>query len=138
LPIYEIYNSRDSFTPKMRRKKRRNQKCASCLYNMAMFAFSNTILSMNARTRELSKSTLRGQKLAKNIRQILTTRVGTKNSNRSRKLCVNHAHKRLVNGTQLRIIFHKINPNITGMIINKNDIIFVTTLCSKGCRAPYI
>jgi hypothetical protein len=34
---------------------------------MAMFVFSNTILSMSARIRELSK-TLRGQKLVKNIR----------------------------------------------------------------------
>ena len=113
-------------------------KVCELSYNMVMFAFSNTILSMSARTRKLSKSTLRGQKLAKNIRQILTTRVRTKNFNRSRKLCVNHANKRLVNGIQLRTMFHKINPSITGMIINKNDIIFVTTLCSKGCRAPYI
>jgi hypothetical protein len=61
-----------------------------------------------------------------------------KNPNRSRKLCVNHADKRLVNRPQLRTMFHKINPSIVRMIINKNDIIFVTTLCSKRCRTPYI
>jgi hypothetical protein len=45
---------------------------------MAVFAFSNTILSMSARTRELSKSILRGQKIAKNTRGILSNRVGMK------------------------------------------------------------
>jgi len=68
-------------------------KVCELSYNMVMFAFSNTILSMSARTRKLSKSTLRGQKLAKNIRQILTTKVRMKNSSRSRKLCVKHVDK---------------------------------------------
>jgi hypothetical protein len=74
------------------------------------------------------------QKLAKSIRQILITRVRAINSNRSRKLCVSHANKRLVNGTHLRAMFDEINPRIARMIINKNNIIFVTTLCSKRCR----
>jgi len=68
LSINEINCSGNSFAPKMRRNKRRYQKGASRLYKMAMFAFSNTILSMSARTRKLSKSTLRSQKLTKSIR----------------------------------------------------------------------
>jgi hypothetical protein len=103
-----------------------------------MFPFSNTILSMSTWTRELCKCTLRGQKLAKSSRQIFTPRVRMKNFNGSRKLCVNHANKRLINGTQLRMMFHKINPCIARIIINKNDIIFVATLCRKRCRTPYI
>jgi hypothetical protein len=99
---------------------------------MVMFSFSNTILSMSTRTRELSKSTIWGQKLSKSIGQILTTRVRAKNSNRCRKLCVNHANKGLINGTQLRVMLHEINLCIVRMIINKNNIMFMTTLCLNG------
>jgi hypothetical protein len=105
---------------------------------MAMFSFSNTILSMSTWTRQLCKGTLEGQKLAKSSRQIFTPRVSTKNFNRSRKLCANHSNKRLINGTQLWMMFHKINPYIAWIIINKSDIIFVATLCRKRCRTPYI
>jgi len=65
LPINKINSSRDSFSPKMRRNKRCNEKCASSLDKMAMFTFSNTILSMSTCTRELSKCALGGEKLAK-------------------------------------------------------------------------
>ena len=49
LPINKISSSRDNFS-KMRRHKRCNEKCASSLYKMAMFTFSNTILSMSTYT----------------------------------------------------------------------------------------
>jgi hypothetical protein len=42
------------------------------------------------------------------------------------------------NRTQLRMMFNEINPCIARIIINKNDIIFVATLCSKRCKTPYI
>jgi len=50
LPMNKINSSGYSFSPKMRRHKRCNEKCASSLYKMAMFTFSNTILSMSACT----------------------------------------------------------------------------------------
>ena len=72
------------------------------------------------------------------MRQVLTTRVRAKNSNSSRKLCVNHANKGLVNRTQLTLMFHEINPCVARMVINKNNLILVTTLGSKRWRTPYI
>jgi len=59
------------------------------------------------------------------------TRIGVEN-------CVYHASKGLVNRAQLRSRFHEVNPSISRMIINENNIIFMTTLCSKRSRAPYI
>jgi hypothetical protein len=35
-------------------------------------------------------------------------------------------------------MFHEVNPSITRMIINENNIIFMTILGSKRCRTPYI
>ena len=132
LSIYEISSGRNSLTPKMRRNKWGNQKGTSSLNEMAMLALSNPILSMGARTWKLRKSTLRGQKLAKSIRYVLATRIRTKHFNRSGKLSMHHRSKILVNGTQLGAMFHKINPSISRVIINKNNIILMTTLGGKG------
>lgn len=51
---------------------------------------------------------------------------------------MNHASKRLINGTQLRPVFHKIKPSVSRMIINKDNIIFMATFRSKRSRAPDI
>jgi len=36
---------------------------------------------------------------------------------------VDHASKGLVNRTQLGSMFHKVNPSVSRMVINENDII---------------
>jgi hypothetical protein len=115
------------FLPEMSGNKRGNEKHSSGPYWMMMFAF-NTILSMSTGTRELSKSALIWQKLKEGFIQILINRVGTEDSNRSRKLSMNHASKRLVYGAQPGMVFHEINPCTSRMIIHKNDILFVTAL----------
>ena len=122
----------------MRRNKWGNQKGTSSLNEMAMLALSNPMLSISARTWKLRKSTLRGQKLAKSIRYVLATRIRTKHFNRSGKLSMHHTSKILVNGTQLGAMFHKVNPSISRVIINKNNIILMTTLGGKRCFTPYI
>ena len=60
------------------------------------------------------------------------------NFNGNGKLCMYHTNKRFVNGTQLGTMFHKINPSIPRVIINKNNIIRMTTLGGKRCFTPYI
>jgi hypothetical protein len=40
---------------------------------------------------------------------------------------VNHTSKGFINRNQLRAAFHKINPSVARMIINKNDILFIST-----------
>jgi hypothetical protein len=70
LEIDKIDRSRNSFTPKMRRHKGRNQEGTGSLNNMPMFTLHNSILGMSTRTRKLRKSTLRREKLTKSCRQI--------------------------------------------------------------------
>jgi hypothetical protein len=48
--------------------------------------------------------------------------------NSSIEVVVNHASKRPIDREQLRTMFHEIIPSIMRMIINKNDIMFITTL----------
>jgi hypothetical protein len=43
---------------------------------------------------------------------------------------VNHASERLINRRKFQAAFHEVNPGITRMI-NKNDIIFMTTFGNK-------
>jgi hypothetical protein len=50
LVIYKKNNRRNRLSPEMRRKRRRDQESTSSLKNVAMFALSNTILSMSTRT----------------------------------------------------------------------------------------
>jgi hypothetical protein len=51
--------------------------------------------------------------------------------NSSIEVVVNHASKRPIDREQLRTMFHEIIPSIMRMIINKNDIMFITTLWNK-------
>jgi hypothetical protein len=64
----------------MRRNKGSEFKSTSSLKKMTMLAVNNTILSMSARTRKLSKSTLRKKKMGKSIRKVLSYRVNMKNT----------------------------------------------------------
>jgi hypothetical protein len=54
-------------------KRGGDHHCPSRLKQMAMFAFSNTILSMGTRAREFGKSTLLRKKTTQHLRDILSS-----------------------------------------------------------------
>jgi len=103
-----------------------------------MLTLSNTILSMGTRTRELGKSTLLGKETTQHLGDILTSRVSTKNTDGRGKLGVNHGSKSLVYGENLTARFHQIEPSIAREVINKKNIVAMTTFRIEGSRTPYI
>jgi hypothetical protein len=78
LNVNQIICCRNSLSPKMWGNRGSAHKSTSSL-KMTMLALSNTILSMSARTRKLSKSTLRRKKPAKSTRKIFSCRISAKN-----------------------------------------------------------
>jgi hypothetical protein len=62
---------------------------------MMMLVLSNPVLSMNASTRKLGKSTLLNKYLAKSLKKILSCGICKKKTNISVKISVNHSRESL-------------------------------------------
>ena len=56
--INGVHNSECGLTPKVLRKRGRNEKGADNIKNVTMFSFCTTILLRGVRTRPLRKSTM--------------------------------------------------------------------------------
>ena len=56
----------------------------------------------------------------------------------SEKLSADHGREGNVNLKKLRTIIHKVNPSKARIVINKHNIIPVSTLGDKRRRTPYI
>jgi hypothetical protein len=65
---------------------------------MTMLVLSNPILSMGTRTKKLSESILLSKHLAKSIREILSCKICTKDTNRRVKMSTNHSRGILIDG----------------------------------------
>jgi hypothetical protein len=105
---------------------------------MAMLALSHAILSMSARTGELSKSPLLSEKSTQHLGDILPSRISSKDMNRCGELGVDHGCKSLIDRENLATRSHKVNPNIAREIINKNNIVAMAPIQTKRSRTPYI
>jgi hypothetical protein len=138
LDIDEIGGCGDSLSPKVGWKRGGDHHRTSRLKKVAMLALSNAILSVSTRTRELGESTLFGKKTTQHLGDILTSRVSTKNTDGRGKLGVNHGSKSLVYGENLTARFHQIKPSIAREVINKKNIVAMTTFRIEGSRTPYI
>jgi hypothetical protein len=86
---------------------------------MTMLTLSNGILSMCARTGELSESALLSKNTTQLLGDILTSRVSTEHMNRCRKLSEDHDRKTLIYGEHLTARTHKIQPSVPAKIIYK-------------------
>jgi hypothetical protein len=67
LNVQKTNNSRDSFSPELRRNGGK-QQCPSSLKKVTMLMLNNTVLSMSTSARILRKSTLLRKKLTKRTR----------------------------------------------------------------------
>jgi hypothetical protein len=138
LKVNEIGGGRNILSPKVRRKRGNNHQRMSCLKHMAMLALSHAILSMSARTGELSKSPLLGEKSAQHLGDILPSRISSKHTNRCGELGVNHGSKSLIDRENLATRIHEVNPGIARVIIDKNNIVAMAPLRTKGSWTAYI
>jgi hypothetical protein len=105
---------------------------------MAMLALSHAILSMSTRTGELSKSPMIGKKSMQHLGDILPSKISSKHTNRCGELGVNHGRKSLIDRENLAMRSYEVNPGIARVIIDKNNIVAMATLQSKGSQTPYI
>src|SRR6266498_507813 len=97
-----------------------------------MLTLSNTILSVSTGAGVLGKSTLLQKKLTKRARQILASRVSTKNTNGRIKLGANHRGKRLVGSEHLSSRIQEVHPGEARKNINKDHIIAMSPFETKG------
>jgi hypothetical protein len=105
---------------------------------MAMLALSHAILSMSAGTGELSESPLLSEKTSQHLRDILSSRISSKNTNRRGELGMNHGSKSLIYRENLAARSHEVKPGIAREIIDKYNIVAMAPLRSEGSRTPYI
>jgi hypothetical protein len=63
---------------------------------MVMLALSHAILSVSAEIGELSESPLLSEKTTQHLRDILSSEISSKNTNRHGELGVNHGSKSLI------------------------------------------
>src|SRR6266508_1568453 len=103
-----------------------------------MLTLSNTILSVSTHAGVLRKSTILNKKLMKRARQILASRVSTKNTNGRIKLGANHRGKRLIGHEHLSSRVQEVHPGEARKIINKDHIIAMSPFRNKRSRTPYI
>lgn len=92
--VDQIDGSRNSLSPNVKQKRRDDHQCTSRL-KVKMFALINAILSMSTRTRELSKCALLSKESTQHMREILTSKICTEDTDRSGKLGMNHGAKLL-------------------------------------------
>jgi hypothetical protein len=107
LNVNEVSRCSDSLSPEMRRKRGSNHHSTGSLKNMTMLTFGDTILSMGAGTRELSKGTLLSKNTTQVLGDILSCRISTKDTNRRGILSTNHGNKALINRENLTARAHK-------------------------------
>jgi hypothetical protein len=119
LAIDEKNHHRNNLNPKMRSKLRGDQESMRNLKNVAMLTLSNTILSMSTRTRELGKGTQLSKIGTMSSRDVFTSRISMKNSNRRVKLCTDHSGKLLANRKKLTTRRHQMNLGKSRIVINK-------------------
>ena len=114
------------------------KKSAGCLEDVAVLAFSYPILGMRPRTGELKQGALSGKEGAESVRSVLTTRVRPKGLDSGRELDVNHDSEETIKMKQLAPMMHKVNPRKMSAIINKQNIISISSFRNERGRAPYI
>jgi hypothetical protein len=68
LNVHKINNSRDGFSPELRRNRGGKQQSSSGLKKVMMLTLSNTVLSMSTGARVLRKSALLRKKVTKRTR----------------------------------------------------------------------
>jgi hypothetical protein len=68
LNVHKVNNSRDSFSPELRRDRGGKQQGLSDLKKVTMLTLSNIVLSMSTGARVLRKSVLLRKKLMKRMR----------------------------------------------------------------------
>jgi hypothetical protein len=105
---------------------------------MAMLVLSHAILSVSARTGELSDSPLLSEKPTQHLGDILSSKISSKNMDRRGELGVNHGSKSLIYRENLATRSHEVNSCIAREIINKYNIVAMAPLRSEGRRTPYI
>jgi hypothetical protein len=105
---------------------------------MAMLVLSHTILSVSARTGELSESPLLSKKTTQHLGDIPPNRVSPKYTNGCGELGVNHGDKLLIYRENLAMRSHEINPSIAREVIDKYNILVMAPFRSEGSRTPYI
>jgi hypothetical protein len=104
-----------------------------------MLALSHAILSVSARTGELSESPLLSKKTTQHLGDILSSRISSKHTNGRGELGVNHGSESLIYRENLATRSHKIKPSIAREIIDKKNIIAMAPFEPKGAgRTPYI
>ena len=69
---------------------------------------------------------------------VLATRIRPKGLDGGGELSANHGDKGAIEEKQLTVVMHKINPCETSAIIDKQNIISITTFENKRGRTPYI
>jgi hypothetical protein len=105
---------------------------------MAMLVLSHTILSMSARTGELSESPLLSKKHHATSGRHTPSRVSLKYTNGCGELGVNHGSKLLIYRENLATRSHEINPSIAREVIDKYNILAMAPFQSEGSQTPYI
>jgi hypothetical protein len=93
---------------------------------------------MHIGTREPSESALLRKNTTQMLGDILTSRVSTKHTNRSRELSVNDGNKALINRENLTKRRHKVNPSVAIETIYKNNVIPMTPFRGEGSRTRNI
>ena len=128
MKVDEINRGGDSLNPKMGWNVRGKKQGASDLNNMTVFLLSSVILRVSIGARELRKSPMRSEEITKIVRDVLATRVGSKDLNRTGELCPNYRSEVPIDLKKLRTSTHEVNPDITRIMINKKYIIAMATL----------
>jgi hypothetical protein len=112
MKVNKIGGSRNSLSPKVRRKRGDNHQGTSRLKHVAMLALSHAILSVSTRTGELSESPLLIKKTSQHLGDILPSRISLKHMNRCGELGVNHGSKSLIYRENLATRSHEVKPGI--------------------------
>jgi hypothetical protein len=86
---------------------------------MAVLALSHIILSVSARTGELSECLLLSKKTMQHMGDILPSRISAKHTDRRGELGVNHDSKSLIYRENLAMRSHELKPGISREIIDK-------------------
>jgi hypothetical protein len=102
-----------------------------------MLALSHVILSLSARTGELSESPLLIKKTTQHLRDILPSRISSKHTNRHGELGVNHGSRSLIYRENLAMRSHEVKPGIAREIIDKKYIVAMAPFELKGA-GPHI
>lgn len=124
-PVNEVTSSEKSFIPKMQWERRMGEECKACLNKMAVFTLRNPILLRcmrarntmgNANTLEIFVETM-----------IFPSPVRLNSPNFGVKETFNMILKSIKDGLNIRFVLQKINPAETAIIVNKANIILISS-----------